>query len=187
MQEMKSTDNKKTKITVFIVIFIVIAAIITADCIKNIILQNEYNRKIDDGFNALFVTEREQVNILYNAIGNALKLQDSAVYDELFDITEETEELCMRTAGNNSDIVAVYGARLVYYGTFYRDIRQSVRGENTDDLKKIYDFYGEITALYDKHSENPDTEGKIAEMTEFYKSVSTLNEDMLELNKKLTF
>ena len=177
----------KTKVTVFIVILIIIAAIITAVCINNKIMQNEYDRKIADGFNALFVTEKDQVNILYNAIGNALELQDSSVYGELYDIIEETEELCMRTAGNNSDIADVYGARLVYYTTFYRDLRQSVRGENTDDLKKIYDFYGEITALYDKHSHDPDTEGKIAEMTEFYKSVSTLNEDMLELSKKLTF
>lgn len=174
-----------TKITAIITVVIVIA--VTAAYFTNKFLRDEYDKKIDDGFNALFVTEREQVNILYNAIGNTLDFPDEADFDGLFELTEETEELCMQTAGNNSDIVEVYGARLIYYATFYRDIRQAIEHENMDDLRTIYDFYVKITALYDKHSKDLTTYGKIVEMTEFYQSVSLLNNDMLELNNKLTF
>ncbi|HBM98240.1 MAG TPA: hypothetical protein DD413_02320, partial [Ruminococcus sp.] len=105
-------------------------------------------------------------------------------YKDLLEIAIITETICSQTFGKLSDIVETYGAGLVYYGTFYRDIKSALTREcGMDELQNIYNILGDIIFIYDNHPHITTPNGKIEAVSQFYYSISLQNEDWMQLCK----
>lgn len=175
------------KKTIFILAFICsIIIVISLGITGKIIKDAEYDRQCDEAFDSLFVTERNEVFKLYRAIGETVESKplDKRHYQALLEITNTTEAVCMQTFGKLSDTVGTFGAGLVYYGTFYRDIRSLLSNEcGENELQNIYAVLGEIIALYDEHSQNAESSDKLSVISGFYYSLSLRNEEWMQLCK----
>lgn len=175
--------KKKVIIIGLISLVAIIISIVTVD---KIIKDKNYENQCNEAFNDLFVTERNQVFTLYQAVGEAIesKTLDNDRYRELLEIAVKTETVCCDTFGKLSDLVETYGAGLVYYATFYRDVKSYLTRQcGVDELQDIYTLLDEIILLYDDHPITATYNEKLKAVSEFYYSLSLRNEDLAELCK----
>lgn len=170
------------KKAVLIVILSSVVVLVIFCSIYNVVQKQKYTDKYNNAFIALFVTERNAVYSLYEAINTAIETPDQEHYDIALNFATEAERICGQIYGDLSDDVATYGAGLVYYATFYRDIKSAINSNcDVDMLEHIHELLGEILLLYDAHSNPVETTGKIEAITQFYESLSLLNDDMMNL------
>lgn len=133
---------------------------------------------------AIFVTERNAVFDLLSSLDVSLTAS-TVSYDVLLKETQNAEEVCAQTFGEISDLTATHGAELVYYATFYRDVKGAVTNKcGMEDLKAIRDLLNRILTCYDENSKYADSAKTVAQyahaMSEFYRSLSLLNEEMMK-------
>ena len=85
-------------------------------------------------------------------------------------------------------VLSHYGAGLVYYSTFYRDVKSALETRrSTDALKQINTLLEKILLLYNASlSSVSTTSEKVKEIEGFYKSLSLLNDDMMNLTEYLS-
>lgn len=171
----------KRKTIILVLVISAIFIVISYNVINNIIEKKEFENSCNKAYTDLFVTERGQVMELYEGFGHAVKDPNEEQYAKLLETAVVTEMVCEQTFGQNSDLAGTYGAGLVYYATFYRDIKSQLSKKcNTEVLQRIYDLLGEITALYDHDPDVTDPSEQLKAVSRFYYSISLLNEDMMQ-------
>ena len=76
----------------------------------------------------------------------------------------------------------------MYYSTFYRDVKSALETrQSTDALKHINTLLEKILLLYNAPPSSVNTASeKVKEIEEFYKSLSLLNDDMMNLTEYLS-
>ncbi|MDE7281497.1 MAG: hypothetical protein K2N36_07135 [Ruminiclostridium sp.] len=170
--------NRKTIVLVLVISAIFI--VISYNVVNNVIEKKEFENSCNKAYTDLFVTDRARVIELYEGFGRAVKDPNEEQYAKLLETAAATETVCVQTFGQNSDLAGAYGAGLVYYGTFYRDIKSQLSKKcGTEVLQGIYDLLGEITALYNYDTDITDPNEQLRAVSEFYRSISLLNEDMM--------
>lgn len=171
----------KKKTIILLLVISAIFIVISYNVVNNIIEKKEFDNSCNKAYTDLFVTERDQVIELYECFGRAVKDLGEEQYAKLLETTVVTETICEQTFGQNSDLAGTYGAGLVYYGTFYRDIKSQLsKNCGTEVLQRIYDLLGEITALYNYDPNITDPNEQLRAVSEFYRSISLLNENMMQ-------
>ena len=171
----------KRKTIILVLVISAIFIVISYNVVNNVIEKKEFENSCNKAYNDLFVTERTQVIELYEGFGLAVKDPSEEQYVKLLETAAAAEAVCVQTYGQNSDIAVTYGAGLVYYGTFYRDIKSQLsKNCGTEVLQGIYDLLGEITALYNYDPNITDPNEQLRAVSEFYRSISLLNEDMMQ-------
>ena len=176
----------KSKTIFILVVLSSVVIIITFDIIDEIIKDKNYKKQSNEAFDDLFDTERNQVFTLYQAIGDVIESEmfDKDHYQNLLKIATTTETICNQTFGKLSNLVETYGARLVYYATFYRDIKSALTREcGVNELQEIYTILGEIIFIYDDHPHCSTPDEKLKAVSQFYYSLSLRNEDWMQLCK----
>ncbi len=168
------------KKAVWIISLLLVVVLIGSSVIRDVVQKQKREKKYNDAFNELFVTERNEVYLLYEAIAAAIKTPDKEHYDNAYNVAVRTEQICRQVFSDLSDDVTTYGAGLVYYTTFYRDIKAAITSNcDTDVLRDIYELLGKILSLYDAPYSKPvETKDKMKAVRQFYESLSLLNEDM---------
>lgn len=164
---------------IWVVSLLLVFAVICSCAIYKNIQKQHQREKYDKAFIELFVTERNEVFLLYETIGLTIENPSQENYNKALDIAIKTENVCCETYGKISNIAPTYGAGLVYYATFYRDIKSLL--SSSCDIRKLNDIYivlEEIISLYDSHSNPVDSTGKFKAISKFYESLSLLNEKM---------
>ncbi len=164
---------------IWVIGLILVFAVICSCIIYKTIEKQRQQDKYNNAFIELFVTERNEVFLLYETIGLTIEKPTQENYNKALDVAIKTENVCCETYGKLSDIAPTYGAGLVYYATFYRDIKTLL--SSSCDIKELNDIYivlEEIISLYDAHSNPVDSTGKFKAISQFYKSLTLLNEKM---------
>ena len=129
---------------------------------------------------ALFVTERDAVSRLYEAVGAAVAQPTQENYSTALTVAADTERVCGETFDELCNMVPTYGVELVYYATFYRDVKVVLSAnEDTAALDDLHGLLEEIISLYDLHREDGDLIGEYKSISQFYESLSLLNEKMM--------
>lgn len=164
---------------IWVVSLLLVFAVICSCTIYKTIHMQKRQENYNNAFIELFVTERNEVFLLYETIGSTIENPSQENYKKALDVAIKTENVCCETYGKLSDIVPTYGAGLVYYATFYRDIKTLLSSScEKKELNNIYELLEEIISLYDAHSNPVDSTGKFKAIGQFYESLSLLNEKM---------
>lgn len=162
-----------------VIIFWVVAMVILLYVANNMIEEKKYEEKYGDAFVTLFVTERNEVFFLYQAVGQIIELSDDESYENALAVAKKTEQVCMQTYGESINIGVVYNQTTVYYSTFYRDVKAALESKcDREQLQQMYDLLGEIIVLYDEYSNSVMTVDKRNAMVDFYEAIGLMNEEL---------
>ena len=135
---------------IWVVSLLLVFAVICSCTIYKTIHMQKRQENYNNAFIELFVTERNEVFLLYETIGSTIENPSQENYKKALDVAIKTENVCCETYGKLSDIVPTYGAGLVYYATFYRDIKTLLSSScEKKELNNIYELLEEIISLYD--------------------------------------
>ena len=176
---MKHILNIRSKFVtaIFLASIILVIGLFIGSIVKKQRQKDLYNK----AFIRLFVTERNEVLLLYEAIDSLIASPDKEHYDKALSVAVKTEEVCCGTYMELSRLTPTYGAELVYYATFYRDIKYALKSRNTEILNHIHNLLNDIIKLYDDSSNPENYSNEFEAMGRFYKSLSLLNEEMMQL------
>ena len=173
------------KKAVLIVCLLSVIALLAFGNIRDAIEEHRNTKAYDKAFHTVFVTEKNAVAELYTAIESTVNTPDDAA---ALNTAVSTQQICCNAYGEISDSAATYGAGLVYYSTFYRDVKSALETRrSTDALKQINTLLEKILLLYNAPlSSVSTTSEKVKEIEGFYKSLSLLNDDMMNLTEYLS-
>lgn len=175
-------EKLKTGDIIVIIIAIVTVALISYDIISRAVENKRQEDKADTAYTALFVTEKDEVVKLHEAIAQLIETPDDEHYSAALETAENTETICMQTFGRNSNIVATFGAVLNYYSTFYRDIKFALSEQlDPSELQPLNDLLSEIISLYNVPAAPSAAQEKFKAAENFYNSVYLLIEDNREV------
>lgn len=161
------------------VILLLVVSVIASCAIYKTVQKKQQEKMYNDAFTELFVNERNGVFSLYEAIGITIENPTEENYNKALNTAIKTEKICGETFGKICNMVPTYGAELVYYATFYRDVKATLSSKgDLEELNGIYELLGKITALYDSYSNSENISDNSKKISEFYKSLSLLNEEM---------
>ena len=166
-------------------ILAVVVALIAGSIVDSVLTRKHYEEQYNYAYIALFVTERNEVALLYQSLNQTIDTPNDENYARSLEIVKQTEEACMLTYASNSNLVETYGAGSFYYATFFRDIKATLAERSINDLLNISELLGIIISLYDSHSNPVTINEKIKSIEEFYKSLSMLNDKMKSISDEL--
>ena len=174
----------KKKWIIFVALLCI--AIVVSHVIIDSQKKKEYEEKYSEAFIDLFVTERNEVLRLYEAIGKVIEIPSDRNYEDAYAIACETENTCKTKYAKMTNLKGIIIYAQSYYSTFYRDVK-AVLSTKTDatELQDVYGLFGKIISLYDKHSNPMTARDKIEEMNQFFTSLMALNEEMNLINRIL--
>lgn len=143
------------------------------------------NKEYRQVYKDIFVTERDGVYALYEALGDAVAHPDEAHYAAALKAAEDAEEICLHTFGKvQLDFypeVAIYGAGHTYYATFYRDVKARLRnGCEPEVLGQMRVVFQDILTLYDAPAEPSKTREIISAIDQFYYGLTTLGDKLTQ-------
>lgn len=176
------------KKAVLIVCLLSVIALLAFGNIRDAIEEHRNAKAYDKAFHTVFVTEKNAVAELYTAIESTVNTPDDEHYAAALNTAVSTQQICCNAYGEISDSAATYGAGLIYYSTFYRDVKSALETRrSTDALKQINTLLEKILLLYNAPlSSVCTTSEKVKEIEGFYKSLSLLNDDMMNLTEYLS-
>lgn len=171
-----------------IVCLLSVIALLAFGNIRSAIEEHRKAKAYDKAFHTVFVTEKNAVAELYAAIEDVVNTPDDEHYAAALNAAVSTQQICCDAYGEICDSAATYGAGLVYYSTFYRDVKSALETrQSTDALKHINTLLEKILLLYNAPPSSVNTASeKVKEIEGFYKSLSLLNDDMMNLTEYLS-
>ena len=113
---------------------------------------------------------------LYTAIESTVNTPDDEHYAAALNTAVSTQQICCNAYSEISGSAATYGAGLVYYSTFYRDVKSALETRrSTDALKQINTLLEKILLLYNAPlSSVSTTSEKVKEIEDFRTALPTL-------------
>lgn len=161
------------------IILLLIILIIAFDMGKRYYQNVQYEKKYENLRIEIFVDERNAVFQLYEAIGLLISHSSDMNYETAYEVAVLTEDVCVQTYWKATDLVNTHANHLVYYSTFYRDVKKLLELKCSEEkLQKIYEILEKILMLYDGYSNPIETKEKIKEMDNFYYKLSRMQEEM---------
>ena len=163
----------------------VMALLIGADYFYNSYVTSKYNDSYQEAYQNLFMTEREKVQKLGDALNLALETPGEEQIAGVVQAMESVDQVCKQSLDELSGLpqMELLGTEDLYYGVFFPAIERAARQENVGKLQELSEALNQILPLYEDYTNPEDTYDKKREMQLFYSKLANYRDTLEKLSE----
>ncbi len=163
----------------------VMALLIVADFFYNSYVTSKYNDSYQEAYQNLFVTEKEEVQKLGDALDLALESSGEEQTAGVVQAMESVDKVCKQSLEEISGLpqMELLGTENLYYGVFFPAIERAAKQGDLGKLKELSEVLHQILPLYEEYTNPEDTYDKKREMQLFYSKLANYRDTLEKLSE----